>query len=651
VLALMLAIAIAPAAAAEEIEAAAEQMEAELLSAELGRRYDDALFRRAVGSESPLVRAAAARAAGRLKDAKARAWLLPLLRDDAGRVRRAALFALGHIGGSEAVIPLREALPRLARSDVPHALEALGKTKDPRAVATVAAYLKSPEPAIRGQAALALFRLDDSSAVAELIGALLTEKNPEPRWREVYAISRLLRSKAREAKGPTKGDPAWVAPLMISASHNSPTFQERCFAVRALGAMKGNGERLVSFTSDSDSRIVVAATRALAGDPAGTHADTVASLVTHTDDLVREAAVAALVRWGDKAIPALEAAEQRLDGRLQLQLHIALAKAGRKAGSFRADGDEELAEEYVWRLAPHRKGKPLPPHGKLTGIEAMRAAAEACGEESIAIDAALPVLRHLLQIPDYTVQTMAIATLGERGAKGETERIVATAVAATGPTWIDVRVEAATALGKMKVYHPWLDVAARDSSLALSDAARTALEALERPLPPRRPRAGYRLQDQDARGILAAARKLHGRRVRITTNRGTMTMVLLPDEAPAHCVNFANLVGSGFYDGKRWHRIVANFVIQGGCPRGDGWGGPGYFLPDEIGTRPYVRGTVGMPRSGNDTGGCQIFITHLPTPHLDGNYSVYAQVIEGLDVIDRVRVGDTIESARLLPRK
>ncbi len=649
----MLAIAIAlvvPMATAEDA-AAAEGIEAELLSAELGRRYDDALFRRAAASESPLVRAAAARAAGRLKDDKARAWLLPLLGDDAGRVRRAALFALGHIGGSETVIPLREALPRLSRNDLPHALEALGKTKDPRAVATVAAYLKSAEPAIRGQAALALFRLDDPSAVAELIGALMTEGDPEPRWREAYAISRLLRSKARKTKGPVDGDPAWVAPLMISASLNAPTFQERCFAIRALGAMKGNGERLVSFTSDSDPRIVVAAIRGLAGDPSAAHADAVASLVTHRDDLVREAAVSALVHWGDKAIPALEAAQQSLDARLQMDVHVALAKAGRKLGKFRANGDEELAQEYVWRLAPHRKGKPLPPYEKLTGIEAMRAAAEACGEESIAIEAALPVLRHLLQTPDYTVQTMAIITLGERGAKGETERIVAAALAATDPTWIDVRVEAATALGKMKVYHPWLDVAARDSNAVLSDAARTALEALERPLPPRRPRAGYRLQDQDARGILAAARKLQGTRVRITTNRGTMTMVLLPDEAPAHCVNFANLVGSGFYDGKRWHRVVANFVIQGGCPRGDGWGGPGYFLPDEIGTRPYLRGTVGMPRSGNDTGGCQIFITHLPTPHLDGNYSVYAQVIEGLDVIDRIRVGDRIESAKLLPGK
>ena len=98
-----------------------------------------------------------------------------------------------------------------------------------------------------------------------------------------------------------------------------------------------------------------------------------------------------------------------------------------------------------------------------------------------------------------------------------------------------------------------------------------------------------------------------------------------------------------------WHRVVPDFVVQGGCPRGDGWGGPGYVLPDEIGMRPYVRGTVGMPKSGPDTGGCQVFVTHLPTPHLDGRYTVFAQVVIGLDVVDRIRVGDRIVKAVVSP--
>ena len=564
-------------------------------------------------------------------------------------MRRAALFALGQIGGDGAVISLRESLPGLPRSDAPHALEALGKTKDPRAVATVAGYLKSSEPAIRGAAALALFRLGDASALPELFAALLAENEPEARWREVYAIARLLRGKARTAKGPVTGDKLWTPPLVAATRLDRP-FHERCFAARALGALKGHDARLLELTRDDDPRVVIAAIRGLATDTSATHGAGVVYLAAHADDLVREAAIDALVGWGEKNTLTLKVLAPTLRGRSQMRVHIALAKAGQDVGAFDSAGDSALAEEYAWSMAPYAKGKPLPPHEKLTSIAGMRAAAEACGAKEVPADAALPVLRRLLTANDYTVQTMAIVTMADRGLKGETERIVKAARATTDPSWIDVRIEAANALAKMKVYDPWLDEAARDPERVLADAGRAALEALERPLPPRPPRAGYQLYGKSAPEILKASRALAGARVQLRTNRGTMTMVLLPDQAPAHCVNFAKLVSSGFYDGKRWHRVVADFVIQGGCPRGDGWGGPGYFLPDEIGMRPYVRGTVGMPRSGNDTGGCQIFITHLPTPHLDGNYSVYAQVIEGLEVIDKIRVGDTIEKATLIVR-
>ena len=95
------------------------------------------------------------------------------------------------------------------------------------------------------------------------------------------------------------------------------------------------------------------------------------------------------------------------------------------------------------------------------------------------------------------------------------------------------------------------------------------------------------------------------------------------------------------------HRVVSDFVIQGGDPRGDGWGGPGYALRDEINTVRFDRGAVGMPKSGRDTGGCQIFVTHVPTPHLDGNYTVFGKVISGMDVVDRIEVGDAILSARI----
>jgi len=114
-----------------------------------------------------------------------------------------------------------------------------------------------------------------------------------------------------------------------------------------------------------------------------------------------------------------------------------------------------------------------------------------------------------------------------------------------------------------------------------------------------------------------------------------------------HVASFVKLVEDGLYDGLIWHRVVPNFVIQGGDPEGNGWGGPGYTIPDEINRHLYDRGTVGMPKLGKDTGGCQLFITHIPTPHLDGNYTVFGQVISGMAAIDSIEVGDVIVKATL----
>jgi cyclophilin family peptidyl-prolyl cis-trans isomerase len=126
-----------------------------------------------------------------------------------------------------------------------------------------------------------------------------------------------------------------------------------------------------------------------------------------------------------------------------------------------------------------------------------------------------------------------------------------------------------------------------------------------------------------------------------------MVIRCLAEEAPVHVASFVRLAREGYYDGLIWHRVVSNFVIQGGDPRGDGWGGAGYTMRDEINTIRYARGTVGMPKAGKDTGGGQIFITHVPTPHLDGNYTVFGQVVSGLEVVDRIEVGDEIVRARV----
>jgi cyclophilin family peptidyl-prolyl cis-trans isomerase len=107
------------------------------------------------------------------------------------------------------------------------------------------------------------------------------------------------------------------------------------------------------------------------------------------------------------------------------------------------------------------------------------------------------------------------------------------------------------------------------------------------------------------------------------------------------------LVRDGFFTNAEWHRVVPNFVVQDGDPRGDGEGGPGHTIRDEINQRPYVRGTVGMALEWADTGGSQFFITHSPQPHLDGRYTVFGQVVAGMDVLDRIQPRDRILRVRV----
>ena len=127
------------------------------------------------------------------------------------------------------------------------------------------------------------------------------------------------------------------------------------------------------------------------------------------------------------------------------------------------------------------------------------------------------------------------------------------------------------------------------------------------------------------------------------TARGPIQVELYPDKAPLTVANFVNLAQRGFYDGLNFHRVIPDFMIQGGCPEGSGRGGPGYRFEDETtnGVR-HERGVLSMANAGPNTNGSQFFITHVPTPWLDGKHTVFGKVTEGLDVVDAVKQGDLI---------
>ena len=132
------------------------------------------------------------------------------------------------------------------------------------------------------------------------------------------------------------------------------------------------------------------------------------------------------------------------------------------------------------------------------------------------------------------------------------------------------------------------------------------------------------------------------------TDRGPIRIELFADKAPLTVANFVNLAQRGFYNGLVFHRVIADFMVQGGCPQGRGTGGPGYKFEDEAnnGVR-HERGVLSMANAGPNTNGSQFFITHVATPWLDGKHTVFGKVLEGLDVVDAIRQGDGIKSVKI----
>ena len=127
------------------------------------------------------------------------------------------------------------------------------------------------------------------------------------------------------------------------------------------------------------------------------------------------------------------------------------------------------------------------------------------------------------------------------------------------------------------------------------------------------------------------------------TARGPIKVELYPEKAPLTVANFVNLVQRGFYDGLTFHRVIPDFMIQGGCPEGSGRGGPGYRFEDETSNGvKHERGVLSMANAGPNTNGSQFFITHIKTDWLDGKHTVFGKVVEGLDVVDAVKQGDLI---------
>ena len=623
--------------------------------------------------------------------------LLTLLTDPEGRVRRRAALAVGRVGLAEGVEPL---VPLLSDADVEvrqMAAFALGLIGHASARPMLLQALQDPEPVVQGRAAEALGLIAnraDAEAVSAMVrtriaaGALAGIEPDDLSYPlappveavrlGLYALVRLgsyeaLAAAALDAGGQPvsrwwpvayalqRAADARAVPALL-ALINTPGRYTAAFAVRGLVTTK-------AVQSAATIRAIVEQRR---GDAA-----------------VLVQAIRGVAALGDKAaMPALIKiiADLSVAPGLRLEVMTAIATLA----------DRETADVLVELIAdrlPGVRGAALRALARvdpdvfiatLAGLEpdsdwTVRVA-EATALASLPADRSLPRLSLLLEDRDPRVVPAAIAALSTARPPG-VEKMLLGALRADD---FVVRAAAATALATIKAVAavPALLEAYRDAAGDSTYVARAAIltavttiepssgrQLLQQALADRdwalRVRAATLLKEQGATDVDAAIRPAAaGRPVEdpawqalvtpafsphafIDTDKGTIEIELAVLDAPLTVDNFITLARKGFFNGVAIHRVVPDFVVQDGDPRGDGEGGPGYTIRDEINQRPYLRGTVGMALDWEDTGGSQFFITHSPQPHLDARYTVFGHVVSGMDVVDRIEPWDVVRGVRV----
>ncbi|MGH7567420.1 MAG: peptidylprolyl isomerase, partial [Gemmatimonadales bacterium] len=426
--------------------------------------------------------------------------------------------------------------------------------------------------------------------------------------------------------------------------------------------------RLGALLRDPDPLVRINALRALASYADSGAAHAVAPLLTDADPgVVVQAETTLGALGGGAAVSALQGRLTSAVFAVKRQAVIGLAEAAGAAGLGAADA---LASDPDWRwrsVAAEAFGASDSRSEARTRLDALlddpdgrvvALALQALGRvEPDSDEALLPRARALLAHADPAVRSVAADLLARHPDPEDVDPLVQAYLRAAHDPFNNARLSAlaalariagASAAGRLGVASRFLGTVPRSEDYLVRRLAAERLPDAAGswgpvgPIVTGRGVAEYR---DIARRWLAPA--LAGRpapRLTIDTDRGSLVIELLPSEAPLTVAAFLALIERRFFDRSRWHRVVPNFVVQDGDPRGDGWGGPGFVLRDEVNPARYETGTMGMALDGPDTGGSQFFITHSPQPHLDGIYTVFGRVVQGTPVLAAIAQGERIRS-------
>jgi cyclophilin family peptidyl-prolyl cis-trans isomerase/HEAT repeat protein len=639
---------------------------ARLLAVADARAFDGPLFRETLHHPDAVVRRQAALAIGRIGDPAGTDLLVETLADSDQAVRAAAAFGLGLLKDMRALEPLLalvRAVPAAQQGPAQaEAVSAIAKIGGDEGAGALRGILGNgstpgvPTSLAQSTALLEAWRLGARAPVPSLVG-FAEDPDPTARWHAVYALARL-----RVARG--------VQALLRALDDSTPLVR----AVAARGVSRPLVDsarldpqvvvgRLRPLLGDRDPQVRINALRALATFHDSAFARLAVPLAGDADVNVAVQAETTLGTLGGRA--ALEALGVRLTSAvfaLRRQALIALAQADSAAGATAAaalTGDADwrwrsVAAEVFGAAHDRARLEALLADGDGRVVaQALQTLARVVPEPDTTLG---PRARDLLAHPDPAVRSVAADLLARHPATADVDRLIQAYTRAAGDPFDDARLSAVAALGaiarasaegRLAVASRLLATVPRaDDYLVRRVAAERLPDAAERwgPAVPIATGRGPEAYRDAVRRYLLAALRGQPPRVTIETDRGTMVVELYATEAPLTVAAFLSLVDQRYFDGSRWHRVVPNFVVQDGDPRGDGWGGPGFVLRDEMNPVRYDLGTMGMALSGPDTGGSQFFITLSPQPHLDGGYTVFGRVASGFNVLGAIAQGDRIRS-------
>lgn len=646
-------VAAAPPAPTAYALTAAE--EAQILALEDRREYDPTLVEAWLHHPNPLHRARIALALGRIgphtfidsngngeRDTTERQAgvedLAGLIKDPDPTVRVTAAFALGQIGDVAAADTLGQFAMDADGGVAAEAVEALSKLAPRLPLARYVPFTaESQREGVRARAIRYLFRFrsDEASAIA---AAALASPSALIRQEAAYALARRGYAPAREH-----------LELLLS----DPSALTRSYAARALGniASADSVERVVDALLDVHpwvrTNAVVTLAKIAAKDPrVGDRPEDAVKVIALTDDPdpgTRSSSIEALSDYARHN----EIARKRL---LDIAVNGSRWQRELAAGAIAKQlGDEKLLPAD---LSSWAKVRVLEAASAVSDAVRARYAGDAdplVRFNAIStipddrVDANLQLIRTALEDSDVIVRGYAIDRFAKSSAADKVHVLAAAEERARHDTQDDARLAAIRGITDEAFLRSLL----RDDDPVVR---RVAADLIEQKLGKPRPQFTPLPVKADYAAIVAWANAPHTATIHMA--RGRIEVQLLTRDAPMTTWNFAQLARKHFFDGTTFMRVVPNFVIQGGDPRNDTEGGPGYAIRDEINLQKYTRAAVGMALSGPDTGGSQYFITHSPQPHLDGGYTIFGRVTDGMtSVVDQVERGDKVETITIDERK